>query len=282
MVVYSVRNQQNFQAPALGNFHDRVSSVAWAWGQEISSETMHVYMSNIGLRTLSHSCHLVVANVTSDQLFQYIAAPLPILQFPSICNDHVPLFGGGLPLDVLSILQAIHCDGSLRVAFSFIRLHVCKIGTELCFCQCVIEIEELCKDQVWWIVSELGKMNTCCFFMIWPLFGGRACWRSSFDSWAGALTKLAVMNEFSSFALDCHITTCLQWDPHERSWCALNKTQHFSLWQLHLKISSIARRMSAILFRPQCPKYFIWFPDGREVLHHKLDSFSHHYAVIHQ
>ena len=46
--------------------------------------------------------HLVVANVT----FQYPAAPLRILQFLSMCNDNVPLFRRGLPLDVLSILQA--------------------------------------------------------------------------------------------------------------------------------------------------------------------------------
>ena len=48
------------------------------------------------------ACHLVVANVT----FQYPAAPLRILQFLSMCYDNVPLFGGGLPLDVLSTLQA--------------------------------------------------------------------------------------------------------------------------------------------------------------------------------
>ena len=58
--------------------------------------------SNIGLRTSRHACRLVVANVT----FQYPAAPLRILQFLSMCYDHVPLFGGGLPLDVLSILEA--------------------------------------------------------------------------------------------------------------------------------------------------------------------------------
>ena len=49
-----------------------------------------------------HACRLVVANVT----FQYPAAPLQILQSLSMCNDNVPLFGGGLPLDVLSILEA--------------------------------------------------------------------------------------------------------------------------------------------------------------------------------
>ena len=44
------------------------------------------------------------------------------------------------------------------------------------------------------------------FFMIWPQFGGRTRWRSSFDSWARALAKLAVTNEFSSFALARRIT----------------------------------------------------------------------------
>ena len=43
--------------------------------------------------------------------------------------------------------------------------------------------------------------------MIWPQFCSRAPWRSSFDSWARALAKLAVTNEFSSFALTRRITT---------------------------------------------------------------------------
>ena len=44
------------------------------------------------------------------------------------------------------------------------------------------------------------------FFIIWPQFGGRTRWCLSFDSWARALAKLAVTNEFSSFRLDRHIT----------------------------------------------------------------------------
>ena len=160
----SVRTRQNFQARALGDFHDRVLSTARAWGHKFSSEAMHVYMGenrfslwsyHIGTVfkrsqlsfdiykvsnhhfihswypsndqwttqfiqiSMSHhiflvlrrilaweqqdsACRLVVANVT----FQYPAAPLQILQFLSMCNDNVPLFRGGLPLDVLSILQA--------------------------------------------------------------------------------------------------------------------------------------------------------------------------------
>ena len=158
----SVRTRQNFQARALGDFHDRVSSAARAWGYKFSSKAMHVYTgenrfilwsyhfgtvfksiqlsiniyrvcnhhlvldihqmigglhnlytfqwaiksclpaSNIGLRRSRHACRLVVANVT----FQYPAAPLRILQFLSMCYDNVPLFGGGLPLDVLGILEA--------------------------------------------------------------------------------------------------------------------------------------------------------------------------------
>ena len=157
----SVRTRQNFQARALGDLHDRISSAAWAWGHKFSTEAMHVYMgenkfslwnyhigtvfksiqlsfdiyrvsnhhlvhdihqmidglhytnfnepshlafptSNIGLRTSRHACRLVVVNVT----YQYPAAPLWILQFLSMCNDNVSMFGGGLPLDVLSILEA--------------------------------------------------------------------------------------------------------------------------------------------------------------------------------
>ena len=44
MVVISVRNRQKFQARALGDFHDRVSSAARAWGHKFPSEAMHVYM----------------------------------------------------------------------------------------------------------------------------------------------------------------------------------------------------------------------------------------------
>ena len=43
-VVNSVRTRQNFQAWALGDFHDWVSSAARAWGHKFSSEAMHVYM----------------------------------------------------------------------------------------------------------------------------------------------------------------------------------------------------------------------------------------------
>ena len=54
------------------------------------------------------------------------------------------------------------------------------------------------------------------FFMIWPQFGGRTRWCSSFDGWARALAKLAVTNEFSSFALARRITNtsaCYQMVP---------------------------------------------------------------------
>ena len=42
-VICSVRTRQNFQARALGDFHDPVSSAARAWGHKLSSEAMHVY-----------------------------------------------------------------------------------------------------------------------------------------------------------------------------------------------------------------------------------------------
>ena len=43
-IIDSVRTRQNFQARALGDFHDRVLSAARAWGHKFSSEAMHVYM----------------------------------------------------------------------------------------------------------------------------------------------------------------------------------------------------------------------------------------------
>ena len=82
-------------------------SIKWSVDYTIYSnlnEPSHLVFptSNIGLRTSRHACRLVVANVT----FQYPASPLRILQFLFMCNDNVPLFGGGLPLDVLNILEA--------------------------------------------------------------------------------------------------------------------------------------------------------------------------------
>ena len=76
---------------------------------------------------------------------QYPASPLRILQFLSMCNDNVPLFGGGLLQHVLSILEAAghNVVMGLRVAFSFIRLHIYRIGPELYFRPCVIEIESV-------------------------------------------------------------------------------------------------------------------------------------------
>ena len=76
----------------------------------------------------------------------------------------------------------------------------------------------LCKGGVWWIVKELGKMKSCCLLMIWPQFCSRARWRSSFDSWARALAKLAVTNEFSSFALARRITMRCKYMGEWYSW----------------------------------------------------------------
>ena len=57
---------------------------------------------------ISYTCHLMVANVTSDQLFQYPAAPL-------LCNNNVLPFGRGFPLAVLSILKGICCKWSYHL-----------------------------------------------------------------------------------------------------------------------------------------------------------------------
>ena len=40
VLTISVRAPQNFQAWALGDFHDRVSSTARAWGHKFSSEAI--------------------------------------------------------------------------------------------------------------------------------------------------------------------------------------------------------------------------------------------------
>ena len=74
------------------------------------------------------------------------------------------------------------------------------------------------------------------FFMIWPQFGGRTRWRSSFDSWARALAKLDVTNEFLSFALARRIIiTCAKF--HCDRWKMLwtRALQSFIEFQIRLK-----------------------------------------------
>ena len=59
----SVRTRQNFQARALGDFHDRVSSAARAWGHEFSSEAMHVYMGKIRFSLWSYHIDTVFKSI---------------------------------------------------------------------------------------------------------------------------------------------------------------------------------------------------------------------------
>ena len=59
----SVRTRQNFQARALGEFHDRVSSAARAWGHEFSSEAMHVYMGKIRFSLWSYHIDTVFKSI---------------------------------------------------------------------------------------------------------------------------------------------------------------------------------------------------------------------------
>ena len=65
----NVRTRQNFQARALGDFHDRVLSAARAWGHKFSSEAMHVYMGENRFSLWSY--HIILAlysNVASYHL----------------------------------------------------------------------------------------------------------------------------------------------------------------------------------------------------------------------
>ena len=57
------------------------------------------------------------------------------------------------------------------------------------------------------LLGSWERWTVAVFFMIWPQFGGRTRWCSSFASWARALAKLAVTNEFSSFRLARRFTT---------------------------------------------------------------------------
>ena len=82
------------------------------------------------------------------------------IRFPAVplqCNgDNVPLFGRGPPLAVLSILQAISCNGSLRVAFSFVGLHVYWIGLEMCFRPCVFWIKSFSWISCFYVSSQFS------------------------------------------------------------------------------------------------------------------------------
>ena len=156
VIMSSVRTRQNFQAPARGDFHDRVLSAARAWGHKFSSEAMHVYMGEnrfslwsyhigtvfkrsqlsfdiykVSNHHFIHDIHQMTSAQPNLYKFQWaitsslsyveywpeniktVLAALWLLmwhsntlQLPSESCSSSPLFRGGLPLDVLSILQA--------------------------------------------------------------------------------------------------------------------------------------------------------------------------------
>ena len=60
------------------------------------------------------------------------------------CNNKCSLFGGGVLPNVLSILQERHINRSLSVAFSFVRLLICRIGLEMGSHWCVLNEKLLC------------------------------------------------------------------------------------------------------------------------------------------
>ena len=87
-------------------------------------------MPNIGLRKSDIPATLVakVGQINYSNTLQCPSescSSTPYVMIMSHCSE------GGLPPAVLSILQAIYCNVSLRVAFSCIRLHVYRIGPEM-------------------------------------------------------------------------------------------------------------------------------------------------------
>ena len=85
----SVRTRQNFQARALGDFHDRVSSAARAWGNTFSSEAMHVYTGENRFSLWSYHIGTV---------FKSIQLSINIYR---VCNHH-------LLLDIHQMTGGIH------------------------------------------------------------------------------------------------------------------------------------------------------------------------------
>ena len=166
--------------------------------------------SNIGLRISRHACRLVVANVT----FQYPAAPLRILQFLSMCYDYVPLFGGGLPLDVLSILEAAGHNVVMGLWGKHLVLSGCMFTGSDRSCVFVhvllkpgIEIESVV--QSWSLVDcqGVGKDEQVLFFSLFDhslvveLVGARSLtaglerspnwlWRTSFRAFGSIVVSL--------------------------------------------------------------------------------------------
>ena len=89
------------------------------------------------------------------------------------------------------------------------------------------------------LLGSWERWTVVFFFMIWPQFGGRTRWRSSFDSWARALAKLGVTNEFSSFALACRITNG-EYRFAEKNWSTFQGLfqGHFHTFQGHFHCRS--------------------------------------------
>ena len=80
--------------------------------------------------------------LTSEPTMQYIISAALRLSWHQIscsktlrceCDNKDPQFGGGALLIVLSTLQAMCCKMCLSVAFSFVRVHVYRMGLDIVF-----------------------------------------------------------------------------------------------------------------------------------------------------
>ena len=104
-VATSVRTRQNFQAQALGDFHDRVSSAARAWGHEFSSEALWSYHIGTVFKSIQLSIYIY-----------------------RVCNHH-------LVLDIHQMIGGLHnlytFQWAIKSCLSYVGLrtsrHACRL-----------------------------------------------------------------------------------------------------------------------------------------------------------
>ena len=143
VLLCSVQIQQNFQAGVLCDFCNWVSSMVRPWNQKISSsEAIQLVPPSYWWCIQKHPVIIQHLKVSGQHLVHDIQQILgrlhKLYKFQWTFISCFPMSKmGSLPLAVRSMLWASSCNGALRVAFSFVRLHVYRIRSEMCFSPCV-------------------------------------------------------------------------------------------------------------------------------------------------
>ena len=107
------------------------------WHHKLTSEPPLSYTGHLKCRL----CHIKSV------------VPLEMWNTTYKCDSKDRLFRQGVPLPVLSILQTMYFNRCLSVAFSFVRLHVYRMGSDILFLSMCFEIESVvlswCRAHCW-------------------------------------------------------------------------------------------------------------------------------------